>query len=128
MVIIRNRLDRACVSIIGPDGEFFLANRAFPGKKTSLGESLAKSRAYNSIWDSGETLDEREKSRQESCRESHQESSRLSPRLSVRLLARLLARLFTLARVSDQIICMALRKTLSESRFFTRVVLAAPGS
>ena len=45
-------------------------------KKTSLGESLAKSRAYNPIRDSGETLGEREKSRQESRRKSHQESSR----------------------------------------------------
>ena len=43
-------------------------------------------------------------------------------RLSLRLLARLLARHFALAkrlpRVSDQIIYMALRKTLSETRFF----------
>ena len=41
-----------------------------PRKKTSLGESLAKSRAYNPIRDSGETLGEREMSREESCRES----------------------------------------------------------
>ena len=45
-------------------------------KKTSLGESLAESHAYNPIGDSGETLGEREKSRQE----SHQESSRESRR------------------------------------------------
>ena len=51
-----------------------------PRKKTSLGKSLAKSRAYNLIRDSGETLGEREKSRQVSCRESHQESSRDSLR------------------------------------------------
>ena len=42
----------------------------------------------------------------------------------VRLSARLFARLFALAkrllRVSDRIICMALRKTLSETCFFTR--------
>ena len=45
-------------------------------------------------------------------------------RLLVKLLARLLARLFALAkrlpRVSDRIICMALRKTLSVARFFLR--------
>ena len=34
-----------------------------PRKKASLGKSLAKSRAYNPIWDSEETLGEREKSR-----------------------------------------------------------------
>ena len=34
-----------------------------PRKKTSLGESLAKSYAYNPIRDSGETLGEREKTR-----------------------------------------------------------------
>ena len=39
-------------------------------KKTSLRESLAKSRAYNPIRDFGETLGEREKSRQESSRDS----------------------------------------------------------
>ena len=48
----------------------------------------------------------------------------LSPKLSVRVVARRLARLFALAkrlpRVSDRIICMALRKTLSKTRFFTR--------
>ena len=49
---------------------------AFRVKKTSLGESLAKSHAYNPIRDCGETLGEREKS----CRESHQESSRDSLR------------------------------------------------
>ena len=43
-------------------------------KKTSLGESLAESHAYNPIRDSGERLGEREKSRQESCLESRRES------------------------------------------------------
>ena len=43
-------------------------------KKTSLEESLAKSRAYNSIRDSGKTLGEREKSRQKSHPESQRES------------------------------------------------------
>ena len=38
-----------------------------------VSESLAKSRAYNPIRDSGKTLGERKKSRQEICRESHQE-------------------------------------------------------
>ena len=40
--------------------------RSCPRKKTSLGESLAESYAYNLIRESGETLGEREKSRQES--------------------------------------------------------------
>ena len=44
-------------------------------KKTSLGETFAKSRACKPIRESGETLGEREKSRQESWRESNQESS-----------------------------------------------------
>ena len=54
----------------------FVCSYSTPRKKTSLGESLTKSRAYNPIRDSGETFGEREKSCQESCRDSHQESSR----------------------------------------------------
>ena len=77
--------------------------------RTSLGESLAKSHAYNAI------------------RESPRVSERASTRLLVRLSARLLARLFALAkrlsRVSDRIICTTLCKTLSETRFFTRAVI-----
>ena len=45
-------------------------------------------------------------------------------RLSVRLLARLFALAKRLSRVSDRIICMALRKTLSKTRFFTRVIFS----
>ena len=60
-----------------------------------------------------------------SGRVSPKVSPRISARLLVRLSARLFARLFALARrfprVSDQIICMALCKTLSDTRFFTRV-------
>ena len=48
--------------------------------KKRVSESHAKSRAYNPIQDSGETLDKRDKSRQESCRESHQECSQDSLR------------------------------------------------
>ena len=59
---------------------FNIKTWCIPSKQTSLGESLAKSRAYNLIRDSRETLGEREKSRQVPCRESHQESSRDSLR------------------------------------------------
>ena len=58
--------------------KFFTSIRPGPRKKTSLGESLAKFRAYNPIRYSGEKLGEREKSRHESCQDSHQESSRNS--------------------------------------------------
>ena len=89
-------------------------------KKTSLEESLAESHAYIPIRNSGETLGEREKSRQKSNRDSLTDSR-------LRLLARLLARLFVLAkrlpRVSDRIICLAFRRTLSGTGFFTRIRL-----
>ena len=93
-----------------------------PRRKASLEESFAESHAYNPIRDSGEMLGKGEKSHQVSL-------PRVSPRLSVRHLARLLVRLFALAkrlpRVSDRIICMALRKTLSETCFLTRVFTVA---
>ena len=79
-------------------------NKRYPHKKTNLGESLAKSRTYNTIRDSGEMLGEREKSHQESSlgslrdfwRDSWRDFSRsssVSPESRVGLYAWLSARL-----------------------------------
>ena len=87
---------------------YYVLVKHFPRKKTSLGERLAQSHAYNPIRDSGETRGEREKSRQKSYRESwldswwdsRQDSWRdfsrspsVSPESQIGLYARLSARL-----------------------------------
>ena len=67
----------------------------FPRKKTSLGESLAKSHAYNPIRDS---RGDARRARKVSPRVSPKVSPRVSARLLARLSAKLLARLFALAK------------------------------
>ena len=100
----------------------YVAMYRCPRKKTSLGKSLAESHAYNPIRDWGDAG----RARKVSPRVSPKVSPRVSARLLVRLSAKLLVRLFALAkrlpRVSDPIMCTALRKTLSETRFVTRVL------
>ena len=66
-----------------------------PAQKTSLGESLAKSHAYNPIRGSRRDA---WRARKVSPKVSPRVSDRLLARLSVRLLARLLARLSALAK------------------------------
>ena len=89
-------------------------------KKTSLGESLVGSHAYNPIRDS--RRDFCQQSGRESCWEPCRDSQwdlwrdywrdfsrqKVSPRVS--------------ARVSDRIICMTPGETLSETHFFTRAL------
>ena len=79
------------------------------------------------IW--SETLDEtlgdtlwREKSRQESRRKSRQESCQDPLRDSCRDFSRQRVSSIVLPRFSDRILCMTLGETLSETRFFTRVL------
>ena len=55
-----------------------------PRKKTSLGESLVESHAYNPIRDSGETLGEREKFRQASAQNLGSDYMYDSPQDSLR--------------------------------------------
>ena len=86
-------------------------------KKTSLGETLAEIVR-------SETLGRRLASAKSLTKSLAENLTRVEPRLSMRLLVRLLARLLALAKrlptASDRIICMALRKALSETHFFTR--------
>ena len=63
-------------------------------KKTSRGESLARSHAYNPIWDSRGDFSTRNVSPTVSSKVSPSVSARISARLLARLSARLLARLF----------------------------------
>ena len=98
-----------------------------PRKKTSLGENLARSHAYNQIWDSRRDFLARKFSPTVSPKVSPRVSTRLPARLLAMLSARLLARLFAPKSLTKSLgsdyMHDSWRDSLRDSFFYEGVIL-----